>query len=188
MTNRYNTREEWLLAAIEQLRPAFVDCGEDFGQPRVSLGFSPGGRSLQTAGTCWSKEASADNTTEIFISPTVTTTTGPEGILAVLVHELIHAAGYMDHKSGFRRLALRLGLQGKMTATVAGPDLCQRLEAIDRQLGNYPGSYLTADTRKKQTTRLIKLECHSCGFIARASRSALENAGYPTCGCGQPMM
>jgi hypothetical protein len=36
-------------------------------------------------------------------------------------------------------------------------------------------------------TRSRKLECHGCGFIARASRGALVRAGMPSCGCGERM-
>ena len=184
----YNTREEWLVAATESLRPLFNDSGsEDFGAPRVSLGFSAGGSARKTAGTCWSKDASADGTNEIFISPLLENTTGANGILAVLVHELCHASGHMDHKKGFRRLALAVGLTGKMTSTIAGPQLCARIETIADSLGTYPGAPLTMQDRKKQTTRMIKMQCDSCGFVARASRSAISQAGFPTCGCGGAM-
>ena len=183
----HKTREEWLLAATDKLRPLFNDAGEDFGAPRVSLGFSAGGSARKTLGTCWSKKASADGTNEIFISPLLATTTGEKGILSVLVHELIHAAGHMDHKKGFRRLALAVGLTGKMTDTIAGPDLCAHLETIADSLGTYPGAPLTMQDRKKQTTRMIKMKCDSCNFVARASRSAISQAGFPTCGCGGAM-
>lgn len=33
-------------------------------------------------------------------------------------------------------------------------------------------------------TRLRKIECEECGFIARAAAGALRHAGMPTCGCG----
>jgi hypothetical protein len=36
--------------------------------------------------------------------------------------------------------------------------------------------------------RQRKLRCERCGFIAYSSASALERAGRPTCGCGEPMV
>ena len=83
-----------------------------------------------------------------------------------------------------RRMALAIGLTGKMTATVAGSDLLITLKKIFNTLGDYPHAAMNLADRKKQTTRMIKLECVQCGFIARASRSAIEKAGLPTCGCG----
>jgi hypothetical protein len=35
--------------------------------------------------------------------------------------------------------------------------------------------------------RQRKLECSGCGFIAYASRGAIERAGVPMCGCGEPL-
>lgn len=51
--------------------------------------------------------------------------TEPLTILATLVHELVHTAvgTRVRHRAPFRRLALAVGLRGRMTATVAGPAL-----------------------------------------------------------------
>jgi len=35
--------------------------------------------------------------------------------------------------------------------------------------------------------RQLKVSCADCGFIARASRGALERCGMPTCACGRPL-
>ena len=73
-----------------------------------------------------------------------------------------------------------------MTETHAGMDLSKELVKISHDLGDYPHSKLVMalSGKKKQSTRLIKLSCSRCGFIARASKTALEQAGLPTCGCG----
>lgn len=41
---------------------------------------------------------------------------------------------------------------------------------------------------KGHVGRQRKLECPSCGFIARASRGAVQTVGLPTCACGEPMV
>jgi len=40
---------------------------------------------------------------------------------------------------------------------------------------------------KGHTGRQRKLYCERCGFIAYASRGALERCGFPSCACGEPM-
>ena len=35
--------------------------------------------------------------------------------------------------------------------------------------------------------RQLKVSCADCGFIARASRGALERCGMPVCACGRPL-
>jgi hypothetical protein len=44
-----------------------------------------------------------------------------------------------------------------------------------------------AQTPGEPKSRLRKLECPGCGFIARASAGALARSGAPSCGCGDRM-
>jgi len=39
---------------------------------------------------------------------------------------------------------------------------------------------------KKQTTRMIKAECPSCGYTARISQKWVD-VGLPTCPCGDTL-
>lgn len=41
---------------------------------------------------------------------------------------------------------------------------------------------------KKQTTRMLKVQCPACGYLARVTRKWLEEAGTPTCPCGERMV
>lgn len=193
MTKKYKhpNRETWMLAAIDAQRDAFKQAGGIIpAKIRVSIGFPGGGSPRKRIGECWSGSASADGVVSMFVSPTIAETTGPVSILAVLVHELVHAVGHMNHKAGFKKLALAVGLEGKMTATVAGEALNKRLVTLAKALGPWPGSRLDLSKAptKKQTTRLLKVECIGCGFIVRASATALADAGLPTCGCGTQMV
>lgn len=79
-------------------------------------------------------------------------------MLDILLHELIHAAVGTEegHRGEFKRVALALGLQGKMTATIAEPgtELHGKLSRIARELGPYPHKALNKNTgtekRKKE--------------------------------------
>ena len=75
-----------------------------------------------------------------------------------------------------------------MRATSAGAALRERLHALSADLGPYPHAVLTGgDGRKKQTTRMLKVQCEDCGCLARMTRQWLDSAGAPTCGCGGTM-
>ena len=68
------------------------------------------------------------------------------------------------------------GEVGKLTATYAGPELERELENITYTLGNIPHAKLSlSKARTKQTTRMLKLECFDCGFVARTTAKHLEN-------------
>jgi hypothetical protein len=159
---------------------------------RVSCGWpteralAPNG-SNRTVGQCFSTACSADEAHELFISPALD---DKQRVAETLVHELCHAVDNCRHGHGpeFRRIATAVGLQGKMTATAAGPQLRERLNALLSEMPEYP--HRTLDVRlnvKKQGTRLLKIVCPACGYAARTTRQWLER-GLPTCPCGTLMM
>jgi hypothetical protein len=187
------TREAWLNAAVEALRPLLADRAgvEVPARVQVSVGF-PGGRSMhKTVGQCWRASCSPDESRHIFISPMLTS---PVEVLATLAHELIHAWDDCEngHRGPFRRAAKAFGLEGKMTATHAGPELegilAQLAERLSVYLGVYPHSGLDVGMAavKVQSTRMVKIECPGCGYIARTTRKWIET-GLPTCVCGTEM-
>lgn len=183
----YSTREAWLGAGVDALRPLFAQlAGVTVPPVRVSCGFPGGGSPRKRVGECWKVTNCESGLPEIFISPVLS---DPADVLAVLAHELIHAwdAGENGHKGPFRRVALDIGLTGKMTATVAGAELKAMLAVIAAELGTYPhGSITLASGRKVQSTRMLKVECPACGYTLRTTAKWLE-VGIPTCCCGTQM-
>lgn len=170
-------RETYLEAATDRL-------GEEIFKPqglilpdsvKVSVGYpSKGGTRSKnkTIGQCFSTLASDNEVNEIFIHPELD---DPVKVLGVLIHELIHAIDNCEngHRAVFRRMALAVGLTGKMTATTESPELVERLETIVKGLGAYPHAKLQTPN-PKQGTRLLKVECLSCGFLVRASKKQVE--------------
>ena len=185
---QHTTRETYLASATEYLAPHFVNLGYPLPPVRASVGIPAGGngKKLKAIGQCWSNLASADNTTEIFICPSQSE---PVAVLAILLHELVHAAVGLEcgHKGAFKRVALALGLEGKMTATYPGVKLASDLAELASTLGDYPHATLNTalSGRKKQGTRMIKLECDDCGWSCRTSQKNVD-AGLPTCGAINP--
>lgn len=177
------TREEWLLKAVEEFKASvFKRANYNVPTVKVSVGL-PRGRS-RAIGQHWSPEASDDNLGSVFISPTLEC--GVE-VLATLVHEMVHAAvgNAEKHGKAFKRCALAVGLCGKMTATEAGEGLKSDIQAVIERIGAYPHKKLNLKLRPTGTqgTRMLKVSCHDCGYILRATRTVLEGRGAPICPC-----
>jgi len=188
MIKNYGTREEWLSAAVRKMEGHFTNRGYNVPAVRVSCGWpSRGGLagSKRTIGQCWSTEASSDGVSQIFISPWLDDVCSPQGVLATLVHEVVHAVvGIKEkHNKVFGKCARAVGLEGKLMATTATPELVDTLKAWVEDLGNYPHAKLdsTKSPVKKQSTRMIKCECGECGYIARTSQKWIDAAGAPLC-------
>lgn len=180
------TRETWLNLAVDQLRPLFSDAGASIPPVRVSVGFPGGGSARKRIGEYWHAKASDDQVPQIFISPVLKT---PVDHLDTLVHELVHACtpGH-GHKAPFKRLGLKVGLTGKPKSMGAGPELKERLNVISSSLGDFPHAGINLNDRKKQSTRLGKVQCTECGYTARVTRKWIEEMGAPLCPCNSSPM
>lgn len=193
------TREAWLLAAVDEMRPWFA--AADLPTPAsvtVSIGWpSRGALSTRnrTLGQCFGAASSIDGVPAIFVSPLLNNTKDKKGhgaggtlrVLDVLLHELVHAVmpEGEGHGRRFAKAAKALGLEGKPTHTVAGDELKARLAKVVEKLGEIPHSALDPKTlRKPQTTRMIKAECQECGYVIRTTQKWLD-VGLPTCCCGE---
>jgi len=185
------TREDWLLELTRKLRSYFENAGHPLPEKiRASCGFPSKGAlatKVKRIGECWSCESSGDKHFETFISPLLD---DAKEVAATQVHELCHAAVGTDcgHKKPFRRVMKAVGLEGKPTQTVAGPELMIHLQKLIDEIGPYPHAKLTKiGGPKKQTTRMLKIECPKCGYTCRTTKKWLE-VGVPTCPCGEKMV
>lgn len=166
-------------------------------QTAISVGFPyrARGKGNNAIGQCWHKKVANDKMPHVFVSPVLEDT---QRVVGVLAHELVHAAigTELGHGKEFERVALAIGLTGKMTATVETDQFKQWVsDKIIPSIGPYPHGALnigapgTADDPKlgptgapKQTTRLLKLECPSCGCVIRITKRWLD-LGAPKCAC-----
>lgn len=182
----HKTREAWLTAAVTGLTPLFATAGAPIPPVRVSVGW-PGGSSRargNVIGQCWAPTSAADGVQQIYVSPVLE---DAPRVLDVLAHELVHAVDKCEHghRGPFATIAKRIGLEGPMTATTAGPELLAALEKLSAKLGAYPHSALTTATSShpKQSTRMVKCECPESGYIVRTTRKWLAEYGAPLCPC-----
>ena len=171
-------RETWLTECAQFILDDIIapHCDIPNTQFRISIGF-PSGKPSKVLAQCWKTEASADGVSEIFVSPTVDDSID---ILAALTHELIHftdncASGHQNH---FAKVARLVGLEGKLTATVAGQDLQTLLALYVDLLGPIPHAKLdaTLSGKPKQKTRMLKVECNdqACGFSFRTTQTHID--------------
>ena len=82
----------------------------------------------------------------------------------ILLHEIIHTlCPQAGHRGAFRYIAQHMGLEGKMTATVAGDDLA-----------------LIPRGKRGKGSRSIKCQCTNleCLFTMRTTRKWIERAGF----------
>lgn len=183
MTNQQKTvfedRESWLAEASDMLLDEVIIpvCESHRVKPllRVSCGWPRGSRgSKSRRGHTYLREDSSDGLNEIFISPEIAE---PLIVLDVLTHELIHAVldNNTVHSGEFRVIARKIGLEGPLHTTHAGPELTQGFNILVDDLGLYPHAPIQAPV-KKQATRQIKCECIECGLIARMSQTAINEA------------
>lgn len=181
------TREEWLNAAAVRLNE-MIEERTALKPPKkvlVSCGWPRKERGGKVLGTCTPKNAGG-GVHHIFITPRLSKA---GEVLAVLLHELVHAADDCEHqhKGPFVKAVRALGLEGKPTATVPGKALKAELAALAKDLGPYPHKALSPLDVPTQSTRMLKVECERCGCIARMTRKWLEEVGAPTCACGGNM-
>lgn len=133
-------RDLWLVRAVDRLRSVLG--ATDLPLPEqvtvtAEVTRLPPGDSSHPLGECWPSWTRDDGVPHIVISQSITDALT---ILAVLVHELIHASD--DCRSGhgpwFRAWARAVGLEGPFPSTKAGPRLRRQLRPIAQGLGRYP--------------------------------------------------
>src|SRR4051794_29169259 len=192
---RFATREEWLVAAIDAMRPWFAAIEAELPRAvRVSVGFTIGTASenAMTRGVTYSRAAGTDDTNHVFISPELGEAFQ---VLRTLCHELVHVSDdcQSGHRGTFAARAKALGMVGQMTSSEAGPVLTAELCTLAPVLGEYPhapmqvtripgrrprvgatpgtggagGSVSGGSGPKPQTARNIKIACLHCGNTAR---------------------
>lgn len=177
---KHDTREAWLKAAAVETGKLVAEVVPTVPAFHVSVGFPKGhhgrGRAI---GQCWPGGSSADGSCHVFICPTLS---GAVEVLAVLLHEQIHATVGCEvgHRGAFAKTCKKTGLVKPWTATTPGPELLPKLEAIASGLGAYPHAPLALPIRGTKGSRLRLWEC-DCGVKVRVARDEF-NATCDDCG------
>ena len=175
----HTTRETWLVAAVELLRPLFAAKGFAVPPCQVSCGFASTGTRSGHVGQCWSTKSASNELNQIFISPTLKTA---YEVIDTLVHELVHAVDNCEHKHGkeFKKIALKMGMKGPMRSAEAGPELKVALTALLDLLGPYPHGHLKVSMLKVSRRNRPRAKCKDCGYQVPMLKKFLAY-GPPIC-------
>ncbi len=207
---KHKTREAWLSALIELMRPVFASRGYPLPAKIVAtMGFPSKGWRGDRIGECWPSGASAAGIVEIFIHPCQI---GVMRIANILTHELCHAAHEQwhddnakpakdgtprpyrpNHGKRFAAIGDAMDLEGKPKYMLGGAAWEAWASVLVDGLGPMPFDPLAAYVKKekKQTTRMLKFVHESCDgaegedYIWRASAKhtvSKETVACPCCG------
>ena len=182
LEKKFEFKEQYLYEAAKIMKdklfkPVGVELPEDIEfsasfPARAALPSSNGGS--HTVGVCYPREMSQDKHILVHVSPLI----GDElEALAILAHELCHASDNCSsgHRNHFRKTALGIGLEGKMTSTHAGDQLIAKLKGMVDVLGEYPQVSLAVQKRVSGTRNLL-IECVNpqCGLKMRTSKKQID--------------
>lgn len=214
---RHKTREAWLAAVTDLMRPVFEKRGYRLPEKIVcTMGFPSTGWRGKRRGECWGSGMSAAGNVEIFIHPCETSV---ERIANILTHELCHAADeqhYIDtpsrnvtkkgepkpfkggHGKVWTEIAHALDItEGKGTHALGGAEWKAWAMPLVDQAGPIPFDALSEFVKKpaKQTTRMLKFEHEGCegvdgeSYVWRASAKGVSDKEYVHCPCcGTPTL
>jgi hypothetical protein len=181
----WETREGGLTEFHQRFSlPLFAEHG--FNVPdniRFSTGWPSVGalaKRKRRIGECWYPDSSAAQDHNIIVS---LVRSDPFDVAETAIHEVCHTIAGADagHKAPFKRVAVAVGLAGKMTATELGAELRERLHAFLPSIPPYPHAMVDGSGRKKQSTRMLKALCPRCGeYLVRLSRKVAD-MGLPEC-------
>ena len=179
MAIKFQTREEWLTAAVEMFRPMFLTRANAVipSVVRVSVGFPAGASVNRVIGQCLSTAVTKDKNHQLYINPILDEA---EKVLACLSHELIHTVVFEDgHSRKFQKIFKALGHEGTALSIGVSELYGIELATMAEELGEYPHAgvelveYTTPTGRTKkrikegpkvQTTRQMKVFCQDCGY------------------------
>lgn len=185
----HTTREDWLAAALEEMRPMVQALAHVSIPDRVRVACAlPSNYSRNgNTGETWASDLSADGHHEIVVSSTLSS---PVAVFGALLHEAIHTATTPTHAKPWVSAAVALGLapvgpaSDQWARTAEGPTFADHWTDIIESLGAYPHGALAVGMNKpKQSTRMLKCYCPTCGWSFRTTPKHIA-AGMPTCVCG----
>jgi len=178
----HTTREDWLTAAVEELRPMFDLLGKPLAKNiRVSCGYPLNFKRNKRLGDCHASTESADKAMEIFIAPTVDK---PLEVFTVLLSQLCRTtSGALSYGTSYGAIASTMQLEGSATGwKVIGrsPSFTETYLDMINGLGTYPHAEMSMREVKTQNTRMLKAFCPVCNYTVRVS-SKWALLGLPTC-------
>ena len=180
MTQSFQTREEWLTAALYLVRAQVPSIGTQ--RIRITCGFPSTYTRSGTLAECWPSDASKDGTWEVMVSPTVAL---PVEVFVLVAAQALHTVpgGASRTSNSYRTACMELGLaptDETWKGLMATDDFWATFGDALEDLGPYPHAEVMAAKKATQTTRMLKLVCPLCGYTIRTSGKWIAT-GLPVC-------
>ena len=181
------TREQWLKEVAGLMSNWFVDLGFPLPKYDIQSGFPSSGQRSNTVAESWTHDNG-----DSFVLIVRPDQNDSLTVAAAIAQQLCSiAAGPKDQYGHlFQHLAISIGLRGKKFETAPGQVFKELYRPVVKTIGSIPESETMTQNyvrTNKQTTRLIKVSCNDCGYVARVSRKWIENVGPPHCPEHGPM-
>ena len=161
---------------------------------RLNVGMMPGktGQNNRTLGVCYKAHVN-NGVNLITLNIATTDRENSERILDILCHEIIHAIDNNENGHGpvFKKMALAIGLEGKMTATTATKKLTKKLAKVVKKIGEFPEQAINLHGLRQDTNRNIKLQCQGtedigCAHGFNTNKSRIKEIQLNHClACGE---
>jgi len=178
------SRQEWLTLVAGEMEKWFEELSFPVPAYEIRSGFHSSGKRSNAIAEAWLKDGDdQDETYVIFVRPDVE---DEVNISASIAHQFcLISVGKRDHSGHlFRHVSISIGLKGRKTETKPGTIFKELLKPVLTKVGKLPAtSYKMAQTSTpmRQTTRMKKVECPECGYVARVSRKWIDKLGPPHC-------
>jgi hypothetical protein len=189
-------RENWLTAAVDELRPFFSSRGYTLpAEIRVATGYPTNAKrsGFKVLGECIPNTNSADGHYEIWISPILA---DPSKVTETLVAQLCRTAkgAYAVTNQAYAKVAEAMHILPSGTASnpfkevTHGSAFDMAYQDIIDSLGVYPHGKVDISIHKSQGTRMLLAKCPTCQCSIRMTAKWVYNAHgdveLPTCRCG----
>lgn len=177
-------REQWLSEAVVKIEErVFLEHDPTWRMPdrwAVTCGWAKG-QSAGAVGVCVDPICSEAGVTELFITPTLSSSML---VLQVLSHEMIHAIAGIEEKHGgkFAEMCDALGFVGNYKQAIPGKETeCFReLETILETLGPYPHAAMILKKKPVKPSNWIRLVSrHDEKYTLVISTKSIERFGVP---------
>lgn len=181
------TRDAWLQAVSGAMTSWYADLGFPLPPFEIRSGFPSVGRRSPNITDSWSQDGGQSYV--IFVRPDRGETIDVAAAVAFQMCRI--AVGDRDaHGYLFRHIAISIGLRGTKTESPPGTLFKELIKPTIDDAGPIPVQEMSSTDQGKKTTqstRLLKVYCKDCGYVARVSRKWLDAVGTPHCPDHGPM-
>lgn len=180
-------RDAWLRQVADVIGGWLDDLGFPVPSTEIRTGFASKGSRGRTISESWLEGDTS--TFVIFIRPD---RDDPIDVAGAIAFQLCQIATQPKDTHGhlFRHVAISIGLKGRRAEMPPGTLFREMIKPSLKSIGPLPQAEMSLPEKigsKTQTSRLLKVSCPTCGYVARVSRKWLNDMGPPHCPKHGPM-